>query len=253
MSDDLRELLGAYALDAVDDDERRQVDQLLAIDPRARAEVAEHREVATLLSYTGAPAPAGLWDRIAASLEEPAPPPRLAIVGRDEPVVLRPSAASSRRRGFGRIGVGAVAAAAAVVIGVLSVRVVDQGRRLDDFERTAGAPTLTETAAFALSDPNALKVDLTSEDGAVRVPAAVETNGLGYLVAHDLPALPDDKTYQLWGVVEGRVISLGVLGADPKVVAFSVEGELTALVITEEVRGGVPVSEQPAALSGVIT
>jgi hypothetical protein len=32
-----------------------------------------------------------------------------------------------------------------------------------------------------------------------------------------------------------------------------VKGDLSALVITEEVRGGVPVSEQPAALVGVLT
>ena len=33
------ELLGAYALDAVDDDERRQVEEYLRTNPRARAEV----------------------------------------------------------------------------------------------------------------------------------------------------------------------------------------------------------------------
>ena len=64
--DDIEELLGAYALDAVDDDERRLVEAYLATNPRARAEVDQHREVATLLAFGGADAPEGLWDRIAA-------------------------------------------------------------------------------------------------------------------------------------------------------------------------------------------
>ena len=36
---ELDELLGAYALDAVDDDERRRVDDYLEVNPRASAEV----------------------------------------------------------------------------------------------------------------------------------------------------------------------------------------------------------------------
>ena len=79
---DVEELLGAYALDAVDDDERRIVEDYLATNPRARAEVQQHREVATMLAFTGAPAPEGLWDRIAASIEgqPPQPGPELAKV-----------------------------------------------------------------------------------------------------------------------------------------------------------------------------
>src|SRR5204862_2371026 len=82
---DIDELLGAYALDAVDDDERRAVDAYLATNPRARAEVDQHREVATLLAFGAAAAPEGLWDRIASSIAEmdadaPEPGPELAKV-----------------------------------------------------------------------------------------------------------------------------------------------------------------------------
>jgi anti-sigma factor RsiW len=69
------ELLGAYALDAVDGDERDALEAYLATNPRARDEVAHHREVASMLGYTGAPAPAGLWDRIAGALDDRAPAP----------------------------------------------------------------------------------------------------------------------------------------------------------------------------------
>lgn len=257
MSDDLRELLGAYALDAVDDEERRQVEELLAVDARARAEVSEHREVATLLAYTGAPAPAGLWQRIAESLEgddDAVPPPPLTLSvapsadARGTVVPLQDR--SRRRRPFGSWVAGA---AAAGVIAVLGVTVVNQGNRIQDFERSRNTPSLAEAAAYVLADPNANRVELTSADGGLRIPAAVEPDGTGFLVGYDLPALPDDRTYQLWGVVDGRVISLGVLGTDPAVIAFSVDGRPSALVITEEERGGVPVSEQPAALQGTLS
>ena len=70
------------------------------------------------------------------------------------------------------------------------------------------------------------------------------------LLARELPALPDDRTYQLWGVIDGKVISLGVLGASPKVVAFPADKALATLVLTDEARGGVPVSAQPALAAG---
>ena len=47
--DQTRELLGAYVLDAVDDVERRRVENLLAIDPSARDEVERLRRVADKL------------------------------------------------------------------------------------------------------------------------------------------------------------------------------------------------------------
>ena len=49
---DLDELLGAYALDAVDDDERARVEDYLSINPKAAEEVRQHREVATMLAFT---------------------------------------------------------------------------------------------------------------------------------------------------------------------------------------------------------
>jgi len=67
--EELQELLGAYALDAVDADERGRVEDHLRGCARCRAEVEQHREVAAQLAYTGADAPDGLWRRIAAQLD----------------------------------------------------------------------------------------------------------------------------------------------------------------------------------------
>ncbi len=65
---ELDELLGAYALDALDDDEQQEVDLYLLRSPRARAEVFEHQQVAAALGNSTAEAPIALWQRIEASL-----------------------------------------------------------------------------------------------------------------------------------------------------------------------------------------
>src|SRR5436309_8412009 len=106
--DEAADLLGAYALDAVAVDERDAIDRHLQECPRCRAEVADHRTVASFLGSAGGPAPEGLWDRIAGALEEAPPELRLApVVPLDE-----------RRSVSLRLG-AAVAAVAAGVIAVL--------------------------------------------------------------------------------------------------------------------------------------
>src|SRR5439155_13786710 len=93
---EVAELLGAYALDAVDGEERELVELHLLDCPRCRAEVAEHRAVASFLASAGGRAPEAVWERIAGSLEEA--PPRLELA----PVVpLHGRRAGSLRRGAG--------------------------------------------------------------------------------------------------------------------------------------------------------
>ncbi|MGD9795983.1 MAG: anti-sigma factor [Acidimicrobiia bacterium] len=251
-ADELDSLLGAYALDAVDDHERVAIDAYLANNPRARAEVAEHREVATMLAFSGAPAPVGLWDRIASSLEERAPAPEtvlapvLSLDKRRSPEQLRQT--RRRRQGITALFTGAAVAAVAA-IAVLGVKVVDQSNQLDRYRKSASNSQLNAAAIEALADPTARKARLVSTAGNYAVQVAIE-DGVGYLLASDLPALPDDRTYQLWGVIDGKVISLGVLGSSPKVVAFPADKALATLVLTDEARGGVPVSAQPALAAG---
>ena len=121
------DLLGAYALDALELGEHEAVDGHVQGCAACLAEVAEHREVAGLLTPGWARPPAGLWDKIAASLEESPPPLDLAPV-----IAMKPSAAARRAAGQPprrRIGVGIaamVAAAAVAMIGFLGVRVADE-------------------------------------------------------------------------------------------------------------------------------
>ena len=47
-------------------------------------------------------------------------------------------------------------------------------------------------------------------------------SGQGYLVKSNLPTLSSAKTYQLWGVINGQAISLGLLGQTPHAAALHV-------------------------------
>ncbi len=232
---DIEEALGAYALDAVDADERMEIERYLASNPRARDEVRQHQEVATMLAFSGDTAPPDLWERIADQLDERAPTPG--------PELARVLPMSGRRRWTERLGplAAAAAVAAAVTLGVVAV-----GNRGSD--RTS----IEQAADQARDDRDTRVIPLAGADGSVGGEVLVDADGHGYLIGNDLPEVPSDRTYQLWGVVSDEVISLGVFGNHPETEPFTVEGDLTQLVLTVEERGGVAVSEQPAAYSGVV-
>lgn len=240
--EDLDELLGAYALDALDADEREAVERYLEHNPRARAEVIEHREVAAMLAFSGAAAPDGLWDRIAGAIgDAPVPEFRLPLA----PVVP----IDRRRRLTSRLAL-AGAAAAVVVIAALGVTVVNQGHRIDRLNSAMGADAIATGATRALADPQAHLVELRTEQGVLSAQVVLQPDGTGYLVSRDMPALDTDSTYQLWGVVGSQVISLGVLGPAPKVAAFHVSGSPSTLLVTREAAGGVAVTRNTPILSG---
>ena len=69
------------------------------------------------------------------------------------------------------------------------------------------------------------------------------------MTADSLPALADDRTYQLWVIVDDQVVSAGLLGNNPDVVQFRAEGDIVGMAISNETAGGVVVSENdPVAL-----
>ena len=251
--DEIADLLGAYALDAVDADEAAAVEAHLAICPRCAAEVADHREVAALLAHTGAPAPEGLWSQISASLEEP--PPEMAIPlraperARDGDVVDL----ADRRRRTPRWVPGAAVAAALVVVALITGLVVSDDDRDGDRAEQIAAPDLEDVARRVMNDSEAAKVVLTSPEGDLEAPAAIDADGSGYLMGNTLPALDESQTYQLWGIRGDLVVSLGILGASPGTVAFHVGDGVDALAITTEVAGGVVSSANPAVLAGELS
>ncbi|MBA3653719.1 MAG: anti-sigma factor, partial [Actinobacteria bacterium] len=121
------------------------------------------------------------------------------------------------------------------------------GRRSVDRTRGIDAAILAAT-----SNPQATRVRLASGDGRRHVDAVLLPNGSGYLVDNNLPTLPDGRTYQLWGVIGGAKVSLGVLGNAPAKAAFAAKADVAALAITAERAGGVVASAEAPVVSGSV-
>lgn len=237
----VEELLGVYALDAVEADEAEEIERHLADCPRCRAEVREHREAAAMLAHAGADAPDGVWDRIAGSLVEPPPSLDMSNIVRLAP-----------RRSVSVRVMAAVSAAAAVLIAVLGVDVVRQNHRIDRISAAVGRQSVAQTAAAASFEPGSRQVQLRGVDGAVLAGAVVTKDGRGFFTRGSLPALPSDQTYQLWGIVSDRTVSLGVFGPAPGVGQFEMVGDVTALAVTAEVAGGVPAPTKTPVAQGAL-
>lgn len=242
---EIEQLLGVYALDAVSPEEADLVELHLRDCPRCRSEVAEHREVAASLAHVGSSAPAGVWSRIAGSLEET--PPQLDLAR-----VVSMRGRPARRSVPFRVA-AAVASMAAAVIALLGLQVSHLEARADKFESALQKDGLDQAVQAALLDNSARRVSLSSEDGLTVVQAVVRDNGDSYLIGDNLLKLPDDQTYQLWGVVNGQAVSLGVLGSKPGVSAFKMAAPgVSALALTRERAGGVVSSSNLPVVRGLL-
>ena len=226
---ELDELLGVYALDALDADERAEVDDYLERSPRARDELARHLEVASFLGNIGGEAPRDLWDRIEVQLEDrisagdrpspsPTPPPLRLIIGDDEVGSGTTGAVGSyggasgsgtahsqrkrRRRTWSLAAVGVAAA----VTSVLGVTVARQNARIDRLTQQSLSSRRVDSI---LGAPGTREATLVSSDGRMKVRAVIGSDGEAYLVGGQLPALAPGHTYQLWGIKGSSVLSLG--------------------------------------------
>lgn len=230
--DDVEELLGAYALDALELKEAEAVELHVRECPRCRAEVEEYRETAAMLAFSGIDAPPGVWERIQASLEEA--PPELALA---RVIPIRPSLWQA----WGT----KMAAAAAVVIAVVALG-VSVARDRDG--RNARSSDLA--LARVVKDPDATPVHLVSKGGSSA--DVVLLDGNAYLVKDSLPPLSTGETYQLWGQQGETKVSLAVLGPDPQPVKLPLGGKYEALAITAEKSPGVVASSNPAVVAGLV-
>lgn len=256
---DYEELLGAYALDAVEGPEADVVELHLDGCPRCRDEVAHHRETAALLGHAGVTAPEGVWDRIASELREP--PPALALVradAADTPAAGPPppppdSGRSGIRRLRRRISARpfmALVGVAAMVIGVLGFELSNLQGQVSQL-RTDESGKLQQLVNLALTTPGHETVAMRSAAGKQWATAVIAPNGQGYLVGAALRPLPASRTYQLWAYSASGPVSVGLLGTHPSQVSFHLSPASTReLAITVEPVGGVVTPTQPAVVLG---
>jgi anti-sigma-K factor RskA len=205
VSEDLHTLTGAYAADAVDEDERRGFDEHLRVCAACRDEVAELRATtARLAAAAYTEPPPHLRERVleaAARTRQHSPLPVIGQrrAGRARPLLQQP--------------VAAAAALMLVVAAGLAGLAVSEKRRADRAEARA------ERIATVLTHEQRVErtVDLRAGGSATMVAAG----DAAVLRTRGLPRLDDERVYQLWLVRRGSAQSVGVLGAG---------GALTALV-----------------------
>lgn len=263
------ELLGAYALDAVDGQDQDAVREHLAHCPRCQAELSEFHEVAGLLANVGGDAPPQVWDRIAervAGLEDKGP--RTGRQGENAGNVVRlvrhpaPAAHDTTRVRTGakkttRWLMPVAAAAALVVIGLLGAQVAHLNDRVGKLDAIASSQGLSQAVQAALLNPHATHVDLTSavNKSTSLAQIIVLPSGTAFMINGDMPGLPVNETYQLWGRIGGTMISIGLLGNQPKDVAltFDPNARFGGLAVTVEAAGGVVAPTTSPVAVGVLS
>jgi anti-sigma factor RsiW len=251
--DKIQELLGAYSIHAIGPEERQEVGAHLAECPRCRAEVSGHDEVAAMLASPAPEAPAGLWAKVARSIAEdkPSTDGSLPSITATAEVVARGARRQSRRRpqtGAWVALIGAAAAAAAWA-GVGVAQLHSQVSRLNkELSRTG----IAEAAARAGAGPHQI-IRLTSAERALAVTILATPLGGAYWVSSSLPRLGASKTYQLWGLVNGKPVSIALVGPNPDSLGyFRLERDVRQLMVTAEPQGGTPVPTAPVVAQGTV-
>jgi anti-sigma-K factor RskA len=251
-------MLAVFALDAVDAEEGTLLEAHLAVCPRCRAELDAHRDVAAALGNSVEPLPPDLWSRISNHVLRPTGadcPPMPALL-REVPAPVEfsddQSLASHKTPGRGRVvSVAAVAIAAAAAAAGLGFNLVGADNHVAHLQGAIGESARTAVVA-AFETPGHRVVNLDSVTHHRLAQIVTVPGGRGYLASSDLPALSSAQTYQLWAVIDGQTISLGLLGANPHLVAFTLAGSPRAstLGITAEPAGGAVLPSERMLASG---
>jgi anti-sigma factor RsiW len=220
----------AYALDALDADERRAYEEHLVDCERCREELASFWQTteALAIAATGAPSRTGASPEPSPELRE-----RILADARSERQVVVPL--EPRRRSLTPV-LGAAAAVAAGVALAVGLWAAQMSGDLDD---TRSALENARTASAVLADPEARTVALSTGEGRL----VVAEDGRAALVLDDLDPAPAGKTYQAWIVDTGGVpASAGLFDGDdgPEVVGLDgVVGRGEGVAVTVEDEGGV--------------
>ena len=257
MSADVHSLVGAYAVDAIDEQERTAFERHLAECPECTDEVSSLRGAAASLSLVGEVSPpASLRAAVLAGIRTvdqlPAPDQtgttgstpkaRIPVVMDDEDSEPAPGAAPAdlpsnvvplRRRPVAHWLVGA-AAAVALIAGGIAWSPWDNG----------AANQTISASEQVLQAPDAERVVQNVDGAKVTIVRSLSLRK-AVIVADNMPSAPDGKDFQLWfNQPNEGMVSAGVMphGAAPTV-SVPLEGDAStalAVGITLEPAGGSP-------------
>jgi anti-sigma-K factor RskA len=238
MNDDIHSLSGAYAVDAVDADERARFEEHLAVCAQCRAEVEGLRSAATQL----------------AGLSEAVPPPRLRSAVLRDIASVRPlpppgepgapegrpagtvESLEDRRAGRARVGRWLLGAAAAALLAVGALW----------HPWLTPSPPAQDPTQQVLQAADAQRFAHTL-DGARATIVRSPRLGRAVIIADNMPAAPPGHVYEVWlQHKDGRMVKAGLMPqGSHKQVSLVLEGDAAQAVgagITVEPDGG---SNQP--------
>jgi anti-sigma-K factor RskA len=258
MSPDIHTLTGAYAVDALSDDERQVFESHLGACGPCRQEVAELQATAARLGGSlHEPPPAELKGRVLVAIDRTRQEPPSSDdrswpdAGSADPDPASPAGghgdelADARARRARAAGpprwvlgvVGAAAGVLAIAVVGLGVAVASLGERLEQMEAAAGQLTEVMTAADAET------VSVAVDGTVVRIVMSPGRGEAVVLVDGMAPA-PDDHAYELWLIHDDVRVPAGVFDVDDRGRATRVvTGDMatvTAIGVTVEPAGGSP-------------
>jgi hypothetical protein len=258
--EEIEELLGAYALDAVSPEEREEIESHLAECPRCQQEVTAHLQVAGVLGSLGGTAPVGLWDKIASALSietagesetSSATAPVIALEGgRARREAARQ--AETRRPRATLLAVASVAAALLVVVGVLAATIVSLDNRVSNLTTAMVRGGVASQVKIAEGQSGHQTIKLAAASGQPWRAELVLDQGEAFLVPGKMPAIASTQTFQAWAVVKGKYVSLGVIGNRPGDVQLQLQPGMSEVAINEEPQGGTPQPTNPVLLAAAV-
>jgi anti-sigma-K factor RskA len=217
--DDLKE---AYALGALSEEERREVEDYLGMHPELRAEVDDLRSVANLLA-------------LAPQEYEPSPELRRNLLNRissSSQGVTLAAEPSPRRAGLWRLfGPGGLAAAAVLALVTVGM-----------FVWNAALQEENQTLQGELQGQRTHALEGTGAAQGVRGEVVRLGDERAMLVAENLPSPPEGETYETWILREDVPEPAGLFEPDAAgVAAAPIEGSIEdadAVAVTVEPSGG---------------
>lgn len=235
---DVHALSGAYAIDALDPDERTLFEEHLRGCPACQAEVDSLREAgAALAADVATEPPASLRESVLASIETVRPLPPVTAP--------EPLAARRQRRLLGFGGTPLLVAAAVVLFAVIGLA------WWQPWSDGNGGPAPT-AAERVMAAPDATRTTQSFPDGAKATLVLSRSERTAVIVTDDMAPAPEGKVYELWlQSPEGDMLPAGLMpdDSDATVVLDGDASQATGVGITVEPDGGseAPTSE-PIAL-----
>ncbi|MFB9930341.1 anti-sigma factor domain-containing protein [Amycolatopsis halotolerans] len=223
---DLHVLTGAYALDAVTGLERAAFDRHLGECPVCAHEVQEFRETAGILGAAAAEGPpGGFRDRVLATITTTRQlPPDVDPVPSPEPRAHR------TWRSRTGIAVAAVAAAAAVLFGGISI----------GLHETDPGPAQVAAPADPRGAPDATTVHGDGTSGAAANATLSRQLGLVTVQTRHLPALGSGQAYQFWLMGPRGPQSAGLLRTGDGTITAALPPDTDRIGVTVEPATGSP-------------